>query len=65
MEARIHKQALPEMHAGVPFEAAVDVWYKVLTDIEDMNLVETPFCGVGGGTAGILKFFDQIIRPSV
>ena len=62
MEEWIATWALPEMHAGVPEMGAVDAWHKALTDIEEMKLNGTPFCG---GVADIAKFFDQIRRQVV
>ena len=43
-------------------QCAVDVWYQVLTDIEEMSLSGPPFCW---GAADIHKFFDQVLRPIV
>ena len=34
---------LPEMFVGVAQQGAVDAWYQVLTDIEEMSLAGTPF----------------------
>lgn len=45
MEDWISSCALPEMHAAAPELGAVDAWHKALTDIEEMKLNGTPFCG--------------------
>lgn len=54
--------AVPEMFAGVAQQGAIDAWYQVLTDIEEMPLSCTPYCGCA---ADIHKFFDHILRPMV
>ena len=41
---------------------AVDVWYAALTDLEELKLNGTPFCG---GVVDIAKLYDQIIRTVV
>ena len=62
MDDWISSWALPEMHAGVPELGAVDAWHKASTDIEEMKLDGTPFCG---GVADIAKLFDQVRRVIV
>ena len=56
IEEWISSWALLEMH---PELGAVDVWHTALTEIEEMKLNGTPFCG---GIAGIAKFSDQVRR---
>ena len=41
---------------------AVDAWHKTLTNIEELKLNGTPYCG---GVADIAKFFDQLKRKVV
>ena len=60
MEDWVREWALPEMFAGVAQQGAIDAWYQVLTDIEDMPLSGIPYCG---GAADIHKLFDQILLP--
>ena len=48
------------MLVDVAQQGALDVWYQVLTDIEKVSLLGTPYCG---GAADIHKFLDQILRP--
>ena len=37
----------PPMFAGVAGQGAVDAWYQALTDIEELTLEGSPFCGGG------------------
>ena len=57
MEQWVATWAVPEMFAGVAQQGAVDAWYQVAVDTEEMTVEGTKFCG---GAADIHKFFDQI-----
>ena len=50
------------MYAGVAAVGAEDAWHITCMEIEELTLEGTPFCG---GTADIMKFFDQIPREVV
>ena len=53
---------LEEMYAGIPGRGAMDAWHEALTEVEEMKMMNTDFCG---GVADIMKFFDQIPRRIV
>ncbi len=50
------------MYAGAGKQGAEDAWYQTMLDLEFLQLDGTPYCG---GTADIMKFFDQILMPLV
>ena len=62
MEAWVDEWAMPEMHAGVAQQGAVDASYQVMAELEVLTLQGVPYCG---GAADIFKFFDQIVRALV
>ena len=62
MQAWVSSWCLPEMYAGVPGMGATDAWHEALSQMEDLKLDETPYCGA---VADIAKFFDQIRREVV
>jgi hypothetical protein len=62
LEEWIHQWEMPEMYAGAGKQGAEDAWYQTMIDLELLQLDGTAYCG---GTADIMKFFDQILRPLV
>ena len=58
----IDRWATSEMYAGVAAMGAEDAWHLTCMEMEELSLEGTGFCG---GTADIMKFFDQIPRELV
>ena len=54
--------AMGTMFAGIGSQGAEDAWYLAAINLEDMVIRGVPYCG---GTADIMKFFDQIPRELI
>ena len=51
--------ALPQMYAGVAQQGAGEAAYTVMSDIKNVTMEGTPFCG---GVAVLHKVVDQFLR---
>ena len=62
MQSWVNRWSDPDMYAGAGNLGACDAWYDVAVELENMKLQGQQYCG---GTADIMKCFEQIIINSM